>query len=63
MNLIECLSFFCYGLVICIDRVDGFECVCVVGFIGVYCYYDINDCGILNLCRNGGICLDRYMGY
>lgn len=45
------------------DKAGGYECVCAAGYTGVNCDHEINDCGPLNPCRNGGTCLDRLNGY
>lgn len=54
----ECLNSFClYGLV-CIN-VNGFYlCICWLGWVGIYCEFDVNECDILDKCKNGVICLN-----
>lgn len=44
----ECLNSFClYGLV-CIN-VNGFYlCICWLGWVGIYCEFDVNECDILD---------------
>ncbi|XP_040016603.2 protein jagged-2b isoform X3 [Gasterosteus aculeatus] len=42
----------------CISQPEGnFTCMCDLGFSGIYCHENINDC-IDNRCGNGGTCID-----
>ena len=38
------------------DDVSGYNCSCVVGFTGVLCEININDC-VMNACENEGTCM------
>ena len=40
----------------CEDKVDGFMCHCLPGFIGDTCEIDYDDCSS-NPCLNGGECI------
>ena len=42
----------------CVDKVNGFKCICPVGFTGPLCQTDIDDCQSDNPCLNGGSCAD-----
>lgn len=43
----------------CVDQLDGFRCVCALGYTGSRCDVDIDDCRKLREpCLNGGSCLD-----
>ncbi|XP_072498662.1 cubilin homolog [Notamacropus eugenii] len=46
----------------CKDLVNGFVCVCPIGFTGETCEEDIDICGVPTMdlahCFNGGICVD-----
>lgn len=37
LDFISCFSFFCLNVVICINILGGFKCVCVLGWIGSVC--------------------------
>lgn len=50
----DCVSSFC-DLGICLDKIDGYECVCELGYIGSMCNVNIDEC-VGNFCYNGGIC-------
>lgn len=41
----------------CVDKVNGFKCICPAGFSGDLCETDINDC-LDNPCLNSGSCMD-----
>ncbi|XP_041832212.1 protein jagged-2b isoform X2 [Melanotaenia boesemani] len=42
----------------CVSQPAGnFTCICDLGFSGMYCHENVNDC-ISNPCRNGGTCID-----
>ncbi|XP_019726321.1 protein jagged-2b isoform X2 [Hippocampus comes] len=42
----------------CVSGVaDNFTCICDLGFSGIYCHENINDC-LSGLCKNGGTCID-----
>lgn len=47
---------------VCVDRVNGFTCVCVAGFRGERCTEDIDEC-VSAPCRNGGNCTDCVNSY
>jgi Golgi apparatus protein 1 len=42
----------------CVDKVNGFKCICPAGFTGPLCQTDIDDCQTDNPCLNGGSCAD-----
>lgn len=44
------------------DGINAFTCLCLPGFTGSYCQYDINECDS-KPCLNGGTCLDSYGTY
>ena len=37
---------------------NGFRCVCEIGFTGPYCETNVDDC-LHNPCKNGGSCIDK----
>ena len=41
----------------CVDQVNGFICLCAVGYEGTKCEDDSDDCNS-NPCLNGGWCTD-----
>lgn len=41
----DCVDLFCYYGGICIDRVNGFFCICKLGYIGSLCDVNYNECG------------------
>lgn len=55
----ECEFSFCYGIVICVDEVGRFSCVCLLGMEGFFCEVNIDDCVML-LCVVGLICVDEF---
>ncbi|XP_078690659.1 uncharacterized protein LOC144921486 [Branchiostoma floridae x Branchiostoma belcheri] len=46
----------------CQDQIGSYRCVCEVGFTGVHCEVNINDCHD-GSCRNGGTCVDGIANY
>lgn len=44
------------------DELNGYRCVCTVGFQGIHCQENIQDC-TRNTCLNGGTCVDRVNGF
>jgi hypothetical protein len=46
----------------CVDAIDNFECSCALGYGGVTCALDLDDCDP-NPCLNGGTCLDNVDGF
>ncbi len=42
----------------CEDKVGGFKCQCLSGFIGDTCEIDYDDCSS-NPCLNGGECIGK----
>lgn len=41
----------------CVNKLNGFKCICSAGYNGDRCQRNINDCD-KNLCLNGGTCID-----
>lgn len=61
VNIDDCVNNFCYYNVICLDFVNSYNCICLIGYTGKDCYVVINNC--VNLfCLNGGICINRFDG-
>eukprot|EP00118_Oscarella_pearsei_P007970 m.40098 g.40098 ORF g.40098 m.40098 type:complete len:2143 (+) comp32899_c1_seq1:130-6558(+) len=58
----ECLSNPCLHNGSCVNRLDGYECICCGGFTGANCEANIDDC-VGSLCQNGGSCIDGVNGY
>lgn len=54
----ECASDPCENDGVCVDVVNGFYCVCGVGYSGAVCQTDIDDCAN-EPCLNGATCTDR----
>ena len=52
----------CFNGGTCVDGINAFTCLCLTGFTGSYCQYDINECDS-KPCLNGGTCLDGYGTY
>lgn len=61
-NLDDCAAAPCANGGTCIDRVDGFSCVCAVGYAGTTCEVNADDCAP-NPCFNGGTCTDAVDGF
>ena len=57
-----CASNPCAATGKCFDTPSGFQCVCSLGYTGVYCQTNIDDCAS-SLCLYGGICVDRVNSY
>ncbi|XP_033095842.1 adhesion G-protein coupled receptor G7-like isoform X2 [Anneissia japonica] len=47
----------CNNAGICNDGINGFTCTCLVGWTGVFCETNINECAS-SPCMNGAACLD-----
>ncbi|XP_022795937.1 neurogenic locus notch homolog protein 1-like isoform X3 [Stylophora pistillata] len=47
----------------CIQRPDGYSCVCRSGFHGKHCENDINECLTTKPCKNGATCINSNGGY
>lgn len=37
---------------------NKYSCKCIIGFNGINCEKNIDDCVKFNLCKNGVICID-----
>ena len=59
----ECESSPCQHGSTCIDGLAMFGCVCTVGFRGVLCEENIDDCASGQHCKNGGKCIDGINQY
>ncbi|KAL9952656.1 hypothetical protein ACROYT_G039940 [Oculina patagonica] len=46
----------------CVDQVNGYVCNCQMGYVGVHCQTNINECSS-NPCLNGATCVDQVNGY
>lgn len=60
-NYNECKPNPCENNSTCVDKVDGFECICGLGFVGEYCEVDLAVCDSADgseepRCHNGGLC-------
>ncbi|XP_064617081.1 protein crumbs-like isoform X2 [Liolophura sinensis] len=53
----ECASRPCHNGATCVNRINGYECVCVRGFNGTNCKDSINECAS-NPCQERGSCED-----
>jgi len=64
-QLFECDNNPCHNQAICLYSLSNskFACYCVPGFYGTLCEKHFNHCLNLNLCENGGICIDGINNY
>lgn len=62
VDIDECSLNLCKNFLMCVNRVNGFECICLSGLFGVYCENNIDEC-YLNLCLNGVMCEDVLDGF
>ena len=46
----------------CVDGVNTFSCLCLLGFTGDKCQTDMNEC-LSEPCKNGGTCSDYVNSY
>ena len=53
----ECKSYPCGLNGVCLDEVDGFNCVCYPGWSGIGCEMKLDFC-VSNPCLNSGDCLN-----
>lgn len=53
----ECLYNLCGVFGICIDFVGGYNCVCIILWIGKNCDVYMSLC-MYYFCRNNGMCMD-----
>uniref|UniRef100_A0A4W3IZN4 Crumbs cell polarity complex component 2 n=1 Tax=Callorhinchus milii TaxID=7868 RepID=A0A4W3IZN4_CALMI len=62
-TLDTCASRPCQGIhVDCIDKADGYTCVCALGYGGENCMTEINEC-LSNPCGANRTCLDEVGNY
>lgn len=54
----DCATNPCQNGGSCVDKVNGFKCICPAGYAGPLCQTDIDDCQADNPCLNGGSCAD-----
>ncbi|XP_018650604.1 Jagged [Schistosoma mansoni] len=53
-----CETMPCMNNGICINGLEGYECICEEGFNGVQCENQTRSCVQENLCKNGATCVD-----
>ncbi|XP_055335662.1 cubilin-like [Paramacrobiotus metropolitanus] len=62
LNKDECLSSPCKNGATCIDKYNGFTCLCDHGWEGVLCADDVDECVLFDGtdlgCQNGGTCIN-----
>ncbi|KAB7506967.1 Protein jagged-2, partial [Armadillidium nasatum] len=61
-NINDCESNPCRNDGECVDLIDGFRCICAVGYSGVQCETDIDLCNP-NPCFNGAVCINTQSDY
>ncbi|XP_065843967.1 fibropellin-3-like isoform X2 [Oscarella lobularis] len=54
----ECASNSCQNGAACVDRLLGYDCICVMGFTGRLCEADTDECAS-NPCTHNGTCTDK----
>lgn len=52
-----CENNLCRNSGTCIQRKDGYDCICQTDFTGKYCELSIRKCD-QQPCQNGGLCID-----
>ena len=58
----ECASNPCDNESLCDDVIDGYICICKVGFTGSNCEDEIDECSS-SPCHNYARCIDILAGY
>ena len=58
----ECASEPCLNGGSCIDRFDGYTCLCKMGYTGVDCEKDIDECLVVS-CSNNSYCINVIGGF
>ena len=61
-NIDDCLANHCTVNATCVDEIDGYRCVCDLGYEGDTCSVNINDC-VEQTCSGYGTCIDGIASY
>lgn len=56
--ILSCVFSLCNNDVMCVEVVKGYKCNCKLGFIGVNCDIEEDEC-VLSLCIKGFFCVDK----
>jgi len=62
-NINDCDSDPCYRGGTCIDKINGFDCICPEGFGGNQCITDVDECLETETCKNLAICNNSIGGF
>ena len=57
-----CRNLPCQNNGVCLSMFNGYICVCLAGYGGARCEYNVNECAS-RPCLNNGICIDNVDGY
>ena len=58
-NINDCLNATCLNSGLCIDGINSYECDCKWPFIGRYCETKLTCKSSVEVCKNGGICVEN----